>query len=113
MISTTTTILTSISPETDDSKKKSKSIQLPWWCVIVSWIILVICTLGSTALVIFYGITFGVIKIFSNNFYSLEDAVPVVVVDNIVEVILSVFRLHLIFYCLHSDEDICFTTIKL
>ncbi|GFN94979.1 polycystic kidney disease protein 1-like 2 [Plakobranchus ocellatus] len=38
--------------------KKKKGFQLPWWCVIVAWMLLIICTLGSAALVTFYGITF-------------------------------------------------------
>ncbi|GFN94987.1 polycystic kidney disease 1 2-like protein, partial [Plakobranchus ocellatus] len=32
--------------------------QLPWWCVIIAWVLLIICTLGSAVLVTFYGITF-------------------------------------------------------
>lgn len=41
-------------------KKKKKSFKLPWWCVIFAWILLVILTIGSAAMVTFYGISFKV-----------------------------------------------------
>ncbi|KAK3767525.1 hypothetical protein RRG08_003958 [Elysia crispata] len=44
--------------ELTEKSKKGKALQLSWWWVIIAWIILIICTLGSAALVTFYGISF-------------------------------------------------------
>ena len=44
-----------------DSKKKTKC-QLPWWFVIVGWILLYAAVLVSAAFVTFYGIQFQDIK---------------------------------------------------
>lgn len=43
----------------DDDKKKKKKFMFPWWCVIISWIILWLTVAGCCAGVTFYGITFG------------------------------------------------------
>ena len=44
------------------AKKKKKKCELPWWFVIVSWILLWIAVLVSAAFVTFYGIMFQDIK---------------------------------------------------
>ncbi|XP_059152857.1 polycystin-1-like protein 2 [Physella acuta] len=46
------------SPSSSTVSAKKKSLQLPWWCQIVAWVILVLCTIMSVALVTFYGISF-------------------------------------------------------
>ncbi|KAK0049118.1 polycystin-1 isoform X2, partial [Biomphalaria pfeifferi] len=38
--------------------KKKKSCQLAWWFKIVAWVLVILCTLMSAALVTFYGISF-------------------------------------------------------
>ncbi|KAL8606997.1 hypothetical protein ACOMHN_041386 [Nucella lapillus] len=52
---------TSLSARADASlpTKKKKVRNLPWWCRIVAWVILALCTLVSAAIVTAYGITFA------------------------------------------------------
>ncbi|KAH9492781.1 hypothetical protein Btru_024701 [Bulinus truncatus] len=56
-----------VSPSQNDlntavlSSSKKKKCQLPWWSKIVAWVLLVLCTIMSAALVTFYGISFQVI----------------------------------------------------
>lgn len=45
-------------PVIKQEKKKKKKCELPWWGVIIGWVILWISVLGSATLVTFYGITF-------------------------------------------------------
>jgi hypothetical protein len=50
-------------PNTQNVKnKKKKKCELPWWFVIVSWVLLWIAVLVSAAFVTFYGIMFQDIK---------------------------------------------------
>ncbi|GAB1597495.1 polycystic kidney disease protein 1-like 2 [Argonauta hians] len=43
----------------DRDKKKKKPFMFPWWCRIISWILLWLSVAGCCAGVTFYGITFG------------------------------------------------------
>ncbi|XP_036357895.1 polycystin-1-like isoform X2 [Octopus sinensis] len=43
----------------NDDKKNKKKFMFPWWCRIISWILLWLTVAGSCAGVTFYGITFG------------------------------------------------------
>mgnify|MGYP000026507469 FL=1 len=45
-----------------DSKGKKKKCELPWWFVIVGWVLLYLTILVSAAFVTFYGIMFQDIK---------------------------------------------------
>ena len=48
--------------EKRDSKKKKKPWELPWWGVIVAWVLLWLAVLASAAFVTFYGVMFGDLK---------------------------------------------------
>ena len=45
-----------------EANRGKKKCQLPWWCVIVAWILLWLTVLVSAAFVTFYGIMFQDIK---------------------------------------------------
>ena len=45
-----------------ETKKKKKSWDLPWWFVIVGWVVLWLTTLTSAAFVTFYGVQFQDLK---------------------------------------------------
>lgn len=47
---------------TADAKNKKKKCELPWWFVVIGWILLFLTVLVSAAFVTFYGIMFQDIK---------------------------------------------------
>ena len=48
--------------EGEELPKKKKKFSLPWWFIIVGWILLWLATLTSAVFVVFYGISFGDLK---------------------------------------------------
>ncbi|BFZ03248.1 hypothetical protein BsWGS_06287 [Bradybaena similaris] len=52
------TAMSNTSTEELTPRKKKKKFELPWYFTIISWLLLWVVTLGSMAMVIFYGISF-------------------------------------------------------
>ncbi|XP_064099124.1 location of vulva defective 1-like [Macrobrachium nipponense] len=45
--------------EEEEKKKKKKKLTLPWWCVIIAWILVWVCIAASCFFLLMYGIQFG------------------------------------------------------
>ncbi|XP_066985426.1 LOW QUALITY PROTEIN: polycystin-1-like protein 2 [Macrobrachium rosenbergii] len=45
--------------EEEEKKKKKKKLTLPWWCVIIAWILVWLCIAVSCFFLLMYGIQFG------------------------------------------------------